>query len=119
MIDLSLGMGFGFTVTPLMLMLGFTPIEAVPCVLFSSFVGGSSSSFFNHRMHNVDFSWNTRASRVSLFTAALGVIGSIAGVRMSFSLPQRTVGLYIGFLVIASGVLVLASRDLISGFSWF
>jgi uncharacterized membrane protein YfcA len=119
MIDLSLGMGFGFTVTPLMLMLDFTPMEAVPCVLFSSFVGGASSSFFNHRMHNVDFSWNTRASRVSLFTAALGVIGSIAGVQMSFNLPQRTVGLYIGFIVIASGVLVLASRDLISGFSWF
>ena len=118
MIDLSLGMGFGFTVTPLMLFLGYTPIEAVPSVLFSSFVGGASSSFFNHRMHNVDFSWNTRASRVSLFTAALGIIGSIAGVQISFYLPQRTVGLYIGFIVVASGVLVLASRDLISGFSW-
>ena len=118
MIDLSLGMGFGFTVTPLMLLLGFTPIEAVPSVLFSSFVGGASSSFFNHRMHNVDFSWNTRASRVSLFTAAIGIIGSIAGVQISFILPQRTVGLYIGFIVIASGALVLASRDLMTDFSW-
>ena len=53
MIDLSLGMGFGFTVTPLMLMLGYAPVEAVPCVLFSSFVGGASSSFFNHRMRGL------------------------------------------------------------------
>jgi uncharacterized membrane protein YfcA len=119
MIDLSLGMGYGFTVTPLMLLLGFTPIEAVPCVLFSSFVGGAASSFFNHRMHNVDFSWNTRASRVSVFTALVGIIGSFAGVQMSFNLPQRSVGLYIGLLVIVSGVLVLASKDLVSDFSWF
>ena len=29
-IDLSLGMEFGFTITPLMLMLGYTPSVAVP-----------------------------------------------------------------------------------------
>lgn len=117
-IDLSLGMGYGFTITPLMLMLGYTPLEAVPCVLFSSFIGGASSSVFNHRLHNVDFSWNSRATRIALFTAGLGVIGSIAGVQISFNLPQRTVGLYIGALVIVSGALVIASRDLVSGFSW-
>ena len=117
-IDLCLGMGFGFTITPLMLMLGYTPSVAVPCVLFSSFIGGVFSSIFNHRIHNVDFSWNSRATRIALFTAGVGIIGSIAGVTISFNLPQRTIGLYIGLLVIASGALVIYSKGLVSGFSW-
>lgn len=117
-IDLCLGMGFGFTITPLMLMLGYTPSVAVPSVLFSSFIGGIFSSIFNHQAQNVDFSWNSRAFRIALFTAAMGVIGAIAGVNISFNLPQRIIGLYIGVLVIASGALVIYSKGLVSGFSW-
>ncbi len=117
-IDLCLGMGFGFTITPLMLMLGYTPSVAVPSVLFSSFIGGVFSSIFNHQAHNVDFSWNSRATRIALFTAGMGVIGAIAGVSISFNLPQRIIGLYIGLLVIASGALVIYSKGLVSGFSW-
>ncbi|MFH1179868.1 MAG: sulfite exporter TauE/SafE family protein [Candidatus Bathyarchaeota archaeon] len=118
MIDLSLGMGYGFTVTPLMLLLGFTPQEAVPAVLISSFVGGISSSIWNHRLHNVDFNPKGKAFRIAAFTAGFGVIGAITGVYFSFNLPQRIVGLYIGVVVILSGVLVIYSKNLISSFSW-
>ena len=117
-IDLSLGMGYGFTVTPVMLMLGFTPQEAVPAVLISSLVGGIASSIWNHRLHNVDFSYNSRAFRIASFTAALGVLGAITGVFISFNLPARIVSLYIGFIVIASGALVIISKRLVSEFSW-
>ena len=117
-IDLSLGMGYGFTVTPVMLMLGYTPQEAVPAVLISSFIGGVSSSIWNHRLHNVDFDLKGRAFRIAAFTSALGVLGAIIGVFISFNLPVRIVGLYIGFIVIASGLLVIISRSLISEFSW-
>ena len=117
-IDLSLGMGYGFTVTPVMLMLGFTPQEAVPAVLISSLVGGIASSIWNHRLHNVDFSYNSRAFRIASFTAALGVVGAITGVLISFNLPARIVSLYIGFIVIASGALVIISKRLVSEFSW-
>ena len=117
-IDLSLGMGYGFTITPVMLMMGYAPSEAVPAVLISSCVGGISSSIWNHRLHNVDFTFNSRAFRIAAFTSGLGVIGAIVGVFISFSLPERTVGLYIGSIVVASGALVAVSKSLISGFSW-
>lgn len=117
-IDLSLGMGFGFTVTPIMLLLGFTPVEAVPGVLFSSFIGGLSSSYFNHRLHNVDFGAGSRELRIALFTGGLGMIGATAGVLISLNLPARWVGLYIGALVVASGVLVITSKAFITSFSW-
>ena len=117
-IDLSLGMGYGFTVTPLMLLIGFTPQEAVPAVLFSSFVGGCCSSIWNHRMKNVDFNLKGKAFRIAAFTAGLGTLGAITGVFISFNIPQRILGLYIGVLVIAIGALVIYSKNLISEFSW-
>ena len=117
-IDLSLGMGYGFTVTPVMLMLGFTPQEAVPAVLISSFVGGLSSSIWNHRLNNVDFNFNSQAFKIASFTASLGIIGAIIGVFISFNLPARIVSLYIGVLVLASGALVIISKSLVSEFSW-
>ena len=117
-IDLSLGMGYGFTVTPVMLMLGFTPQEAVPAVLISSFVGGVSSSIWNHRLHNVDFNFKSQAFKIAAFISGLGVLGAIVGVFISFNLPVRIVGLYIGLLVLASGALVILSKSLVSEFSW-
>ena len=117
-VDLSLGMGYGFTVTPIMLMLGFTPQEAVPAVLISSFIGGVSSSIWNHRLHNVDFHLNSQAFKIAAFTAALGVFGAIVGVFISFNLPVRIISLYIGFIVISSGTLVIISKNIISDFSW-
>ncbi len=118
LIDLSLGMGYGFTVTPVMLLLGYTPAETVPTVLFSSFIGGASSSFFNHRLRNADFTPGSRDLKIALITGGLGVVSAVIGVNTSLSLPERTVGLYIGSLVVASGALVLYSKSLISGFSW-
>lgn len=118
LVDLSLGMGYGFTVTPVMLLLGYTPAETVPTVLFSSFIGGASSSFFNHRLRNADFTPGSRDLKIALITGGLGVVGAVIGVNTSLSLPERTVGLYIGSLVVASGALVLYSKSLISGFSW-
>lgn len=52
LVDVSLGMGYGFKVTPILLHLGF-PQQAVPSVLFSSFVGALLSSYFHHRLGNV------------------------------------------------------------------
>jgi len=111
-------MGYGFTVTPVMLMLGFTPQEAVPAVLISSFVGGVSSSIWNHRLHNVDFNFKSQAFKIAAFISGLGVLGAIVGVFISFNLPVRIVGLYIGLLVLASGTLVILSKSLVSEFSW-
>ncbi len=118
LIDLSLGMGYGFTVTPIMLLLGYTTAETVPTVLFSSFIGGASSSYFNHRQRNADFTPGSRDLKIALITGGLGVVGAVIGVNTSLSLPERTVGLYIGTIVIASGALMLYSKSLISSFSW-
>ena len=118
MIDLSLGMGYGFTVTPIMILLGFSANLAVPIVLFTSAIGGLTSSFFNRYYKNVDFSSTSRATKIALFMGFFGAIGTTIGVGISFNLLQLIRDLYIGFIVILSGILALISHRISSTFSW-
>jgi len=37
-IDSSLGMGYGTTLTPILLLAGFAPVQVVPSILLSEFV---------------------------------------------------------------------------------
>ena len=48
-------MGFGLTITPVLLFLNYTPKEIVPALLLSSLIGNILSSFFNHRLKNAEF----------------------------------------------------------------
>jgi uncharacterized membrane protein YfcA len=116
--DISLGMGYGFTVTPLLLLLGFSPRQAVPSVLFSSFVGALLSSFFHHRFKNVDFSIGGDSFRVSAMIGVLGVVGGFVGAFLALGISSFLLSLYIGGLVTASGVFVLLSKGLRYSFSW-
>lgn len=117
-IDLSFGMGYGFAVTPIMLLLGFSANLTVPIVLFTSAIGGLASSFFNRHYKNVDFSSRSRATKIALFMGIFGAIGATIGVGISFNLSQFIRDLYIGFIVILSGILALISYRLSSTFSW-
>lgn len=116
--DISLGMGYGFTVTPILLLLGFSPRVAVPSVLFSSFVGALTSSFFHHRFRNVDFGLGGESLRVSALIGGLGVIGGSVGALTALGISTFLLSLYIGSLVTASGIFVLVSRGFRPGFSW-
>jgi uncharacterized protein len=39
-VDSSLGMGYGTTLTPVLLLLGFAPLEVVPALLVSQLLAG-------------------------------------------------------------------------------
>ena len=117
-IDLSLGMGYGFTVTPIMLLLGYSAEVAVPVVLFTSSLGGLVSSFFNHRMKNVNFSLGSRSTQIAAFAGLFGIFGSILGATISFNLPSKILDLYIGSVVVLSGILVVISLKIKTSFSW-
>ena len=51
--DSSLGMGYGTTLTPLLLIMGFSPLQVVPAVLFSEFLTGIIAGLFHHRFGNI------------------------------------------------------------------
>ncbi len=54
-VDSSLGMGYGTTLTPLLILFGFDPLQIVPAVLLSELVTGILAGVFHHSVGNVNF----------------------------------------------------------------
>ena len=117
-VDMSLGMGYGFTVTPILLLIGYHPTQAVPAVLFASFVGGVLSSLSNQLLGNVDFRLAGQAFRTSATIGGLGSAGAILGALLAVGISEFVLNLYIGLLVTASGIFVLRSKGISFEFSW-
>ncbi|RLI37091.1 hypothetical protein DRO66_04465 [Candidatus Bathyarchaeota archaeon] len=117
-VDSCLGMGYGFTITPLLLVLGFSPIQAIPAVLLSSLVGSLLSAYFHHRFENVDLSADSIHLRISLIMGGLGSIGSLFGALVALGISTFYLNLYIGLMVTTLGFFVLVSRRLKLRFSW-
>jgi len=49
-VDSSLGMGYGTILTPVLLLMGFKPLEVVPAVLLSEFATGLLAGFTHHKL---------------------------------------------------------------------
>ena len=120
LIDSSLGMGYGFTVTPLLLLMGYSPIEAVPAVLVSSVVGDLLGTYFHQEYKNVDFSFRSRSFKIALMIGVLGGIGALFGALVAIGISSLYLKTYIGLLVTVLGVFILFSDKLRINmdFSW-
>lgn len=117
-IDSSLGMGYGTTLTPLLLLLGFTPLQIVPVVLLSEFVTGLVAAMFHHTYQNVSFRKDSLDSKVAIVLALIGVLGAMVAVSIAVHLPAWVIKVYIGVLVLALGVFVLVTPSGSQRFSW-
>ncbi len=109
-IDSSLGMGYGTTLTPLLLLAGFEPLQIIPAILASELVAGITAGLMHQRDGNVDFLRDARARRTALLLAALGGVGTLSAVWLAVSIPQSWLGVFIAVIVLSMGVLILATR---------
>jgi len=142
-IDSSLGMGYGTTLTPLlMLVFGFEPLQIVPAVLLSELATGFVAGFTHHsvgnvnlrprtlridqivgklREHGVAASWQRGIPlhlKITLLIALCSVAGTVAAVLLAVRLPVFWLSLYIGALVLAVGAVILATLGRTFRFSW-
>lgn len=117
-IDSSLGMGYGTTLTPLLLLVGFTPVQIVPIVLLSEFVTGLVAAGFHHTYQNVSFRKDSLDLKVALVLALIGIVGAVIAVSIALHLPAWVVKVYIGVLVLALGIFVLVTPSGSQRFSW-
>jgi uncharacterized membrane protein YfcA len=103
-VDASLGMGYGTTFTPLLLYLGFSPLQIVPSILLSQFLTGTVAAVAHHGLGNVDLQPSGPHFRVAL----------VLEVSPTF------VQVYVGAVVLAMGIAILASlrRRREMSFSW-
>lgn len=117
-VDSSLGMGYGTTLTPVLLAAGFIPHSVIPAALFSQLVGGVFAGLLHHSYGNVDLRHNTPHSRVMYLLAACGIVGAAIATSLVLHLPPFYVKLYVGVLVLAIGVFVWISPRFASRLSY-
>lgn len=134
--SVSLGMGYGTALTPLLLILGFSPLQVVPAVLLSQLVGGMIGGLAHHRAGNImlDFRRDTKLikerlrglgylprsidSKVIFILAACGVIGVLIGVFTAANIPKLVLETYIGAMVLGIGLTIILRRSYKGAFSW-
>lgn len=114
-VDSSLGMGYGTTLTPLLLIFGFTPIQIVPAVLLSEFISGVSAGVMHHNKGNVDFRKGTQATKTMSILAVCSIIGTVAAVFLALKLPAEIVKGYIGIMILSIGLFIIFGGRLVGG----
>src|SRR5919198_3593141 len=104
-VDSSAGMGFGTSLSPLLLVLGFSPLQVVPVLVAAQAFTSATGGLMHREFENIDFSWRplNRASKTVLLVAVPGVVGACVSVVLSYStftLPDSVIETYIAILVL-------------------
>jgi uncharacterized membrane protein YfcA len=108
-VDSSLGMGYGTTLTPLLLLVGFEPLQIVPAVLFSEFVTGLSAAILHHRDGNVDWLRDRKAQGSMALLSVLSAAGALAAVTLAIRIPKFWLTAVIATIIITVGIVILAT----------
>ncbi|MFC2056489.1 TSUP family transporter [Chloroflexota bacterium] len=134
--SVSIGVGYGTILTPLLLILGFSALQIIPAVLLSQFVGGVVGGLAHYWAGNItlDFRRDDRLikkrlgglgylprsidSKVIFVLVACGVIGVVVGVLVATNIPQVALKTYIGVMILGVGIVVLSRRGHEGAFSW-
>lgn len=134
--DAAIGMGYGTTLTPLLLIFGFLPLQVVPAVLLGQLVGGVVGGLAHHRLGNItlDFRKDEKLikgrlrglgylprsldAKVIYILAICGVIGALFGVFTAINIPKVALKTYIGIVVLGTGVVILVRRKYAGSISW-
>ncbi|RLE11549.1 hypothetical protein DRJ04_07830, partial [Candidatus Aerophobetes bacterium] len=119
--DASIGMGYGTTLTPLLLIIGFLPLQVVPAVLVGQLVGGVVGGVFHHKFGNINLDFRQDEavkkrlrglgyipksfdSKVILILAICGIIGALVAVFVAVNIPKVFLETYIGIMVLGIGI---------------
>ena len=116
--DSALGMGYGTTLVPILLMLGFEPLQIIPAILFSEFVSGINSAFFHHSVRNVDLHPRSNNLRVALVLGGCSILGVIVSVFVAINIPKKLLILWIGIIVISMAIMIFVTFKRNPRFRW-
>ncbi|MBN2738320.1 MAG: sulfite exporter TauE/SafE family protein [Spirochaetales bacterium] len=139
--DSSLGMGYGTALSPILLFMGFEPLEVVPAILVSEFITGILAGFAHQSQGNISLAGATSGGTVTLNTteaqkpsflpsligqdmktlllfSACGVIGSLSAAFAAVKLNPLYVKSYIAILILATGLILIITRNKKYSFSW-
>ncbi len=118
LVDSSLGMGYGTTLTPVLLIIGFSPLAIVPSVLLSELISGITAGVAHHKAGNVNFKRGSIHLKIVLVLAMCSVIGAIIAVLIAINIPTLWLKTYIGIIVFGMGIIILLTLNKEYRFSW-
>ncbi len=116
--DSTLGMGYGTTLTPVLLLFGYEPLLVVPAVLVSELITGLSAAISHREAGNIDLSRKSIHLKIALILGACSMVGAVIGVNIAINISQVALKLFIGSIVLAIGIIILATRGRQFRFSW-
>ncbi len=106
--DAAAGMGFGTALTPLLLVMGFDPLQIVPVVLIQQTVAGLVGAFLHREFQNVEWKFKplSETVRLCLIIASSGtvlVLLATIGIYAVMDLDPIWIKLYVALLLLGMG----------------
>ena len=113
-VDSSAGMGFGTALSPLLLVLGFEPLQVVPVLVASQAFTSAFGGLMHSEFANIEFSLRplNRPMKTALLVAVPGAVGACVAVVLTYfalKLPDSFIETYIAVLVLAMAALIAAT----------
>jgi hypothetical protein len=106
-VDSSLGMGYGTTLTPLLLLGGFSVKQVVPCILVSEFLTGLSATLMHQKDGNIDLFRDKQARSTAVVISLLSFVGAVSAAVFSVNVPDSWLKGIIGGIIISAGLITL------------
>lgn len=110
-VSVSLGMGYGTIMVPLLVFLGYGLLDSVAAILLTQFAGSVVAVAFHRWAGNARFSRGTLELRTGLIMGAAGALASVAAVRIALGVDEPLLQVYVGLVVVATGLFTLLVRN--------
>jgi len=136
-IDSTLGMGYGTSLTPLLLLMGYEPLQIIPAVLFSEFISGIMAGILHGRSGNADFDFSndtdnylvqrlgdlgyvpkSRDSKIAFLLVFCSILGTVAAVLVAVNVSSLVLKSFIGTIVLSMGIVILWRKNKKFSFTW-
>ncbi|MDC7232204.1 MAG: sulfite exporter TauE/SafE family protein [Spirochaetales bacterium] len=107
-LDSSAGMGYGTALTPMLLLLGFHPMQIVPAIMIQQCIAGFSAAYMHKEFSNVEWKLKPMSEtlRVALFltiTGSAATLLSTTAFYSVFKVSEEFIKIYVSILLILMG----------------
>ncbi len=110
--DSALGMGFGTILTPVLMILGFSPLQVVPCLLLSETLSGLFAGSLHHSLGNVNLKNGSEDNTSMKILACCSIFGTLFAVYCAITLPKSVVKIYIAIMILSIAALLIIGKHL-------
>jgi uncharacterized membrane protein YfcA len=111
-------MGYGTTLTPILLLIGYEPAQIVPSVLLSEFFTGVLAGVLHHEFGNANLKAGSRSFKIAMVLTGCSIAGTLIAVLVAVSISAVALKAYISLLVLAVGLTILFTVGKQFEFSW-